>query len=110
MTNAVNLFVDETGNSTLLRSNFTRCDGRSAVFPFLVNFSALGTRGYKADSTIIPFHLRALTVLLEAMEQSSHHITDLDLRTSPGPGTKTNLLARSLKQHVAEPQTPLSFF
>jgi Ran GTPase-activating protein (RanGAP) involved in mRNA processing and transport len=84
-------------NSTLLKIDLTYCalgdDGVSILA------QSLGSRNTTLQKLILCCNAITSTgigVLLEAMEHSSHHITDLDLRRSYIEDEGASLLARSL--------------
>jgi Ran GTPase-activating protein (RanGAP) involved in mRNA processing and transport len=96
-------------NSTLLKIDLSRChlgDGDVSTLA-----QALGSRNTTLQKLSLDDNFITSTgigVLLKTMEQSSHHITDLDLRHNPIGNEGASLLARSLGRNALPNLTSLS--
>jgi Leucine-rich repeat (LRR) protein len=110
-TGAVECIADGLGsNSTLLKINLSSCDLRDGGISTLAQI--LGSRNTTLQKLTLDQNLITSTgvgVLLEAMEQGSHHITDLSLRYNATIGNEgASLLARSLGNNALPYLTHLS--
>jgi Ran GTPase-activating protein (RanGAP) involved in mRNA processing and transport len=109
---AVELIADGLGsNSTLLTIDLTGCalgdDGVSILA------QGLGSRNTTLQELILCWNAITSTgvgVLLDTMEQSSHHITDLDLLGNPIGNEGASLLARSLGNNALPSLTHLFLY
>jgi Ran GTPase-activating protein (RanGAP) involved in mRNA processing and transport len=99
MTGAVERIVDGLGsNSALLKIDLARCGSWKdrGVSIMAQTLSSRNTTLQKLSFDTNSIRSTGAGVLLEAMEQSSHHITDLDLRHNHIGDEGASLLARSL--------------
>jgi Ran GTPase-activating protein (RanGAP) involved in mRNA processing and transport len=108
---AVDRIADGLGsNSTLLKINLSGCLLRDGGMSTLAQI--LGSRNTTLQKLNLDHNVITSTgigVLLEAMEQGSHHITDLSLRYNAGIGNEgAALLARSLGNNALPCLTRLS--
>jgi Ran GTPase-activating protein (RanGAP) involved in mRNA processing and transport len=96
-------------NSTLLKIDISHCYFRDDDIYILAQ--RLGSRKTTLKKLTLGMNAITITgvgVLLEAMEQSSHRITDLDLQRNPIGNEGASLLARSLGNNALPNLTRLS--
>jgi Ran GTPase-activating protein (RanGAP) involved in mRNA processing and transport len=102
MTGAVECIVDGLGsNSTVLKIDLSHCrlgDGGVSILGLTFGFRNTTLQKLTLDNNSISS--TGVCVLLEAMEQGSHHITDLELRHNPIGNEGASLLARSLENNA----------
>jgi Leucine-rich repeat (LRR) protein len=108
---AVECIADGLGsNSTLLKINLTDCRLRDVGVSILAQ--TLGSRNTTLQKLALENNFITSTgvgVLLDTMELSRHHITDLDLRYNYTIGNEgASLLARSLENNALPNLTRLS--
>jgi hypothetical protein len=114
-TGAVECIADGLGsNSTLLKLDLSSCalsDGGVSIMA-----QSLGARKVRLEKLNLGENETGIKstgvgVLVETMEQSSHHITDLDLRCNPSIGDEgASILARSLGNDALPSLTHLSLY
>jgi Ran GTPase-activating protein (RanGAP) involved in mRNA processing and transport len=109
-TGAVESIADGLGsNSTLLKIDLTRCGlGDGGVSNLARNLGSRNTTLQKLTLGVNSITSTGVGVLVEKMEQNSHHITDLDLEDNPIGSEGASLLARSLGNNVLSKLTRLS--
>jgi Ran GTPase-activating protein (RanGAP) involved in mRNA processing and transport len=97
-TGAVECIAEGLGsNSTLLEINLSYCAlGDGGVSALARNLGSRNTTLEKLALRCNYITSTGVGVLLETMEQSSHHLTDLDLTNNPIGNEGASLLARSL--------------
>jgi Ran GTPase-activating protein (RanGAP) involved in mRNA processing and transport len=111
-TGAVECIADGLGsNSTLLKIDLTDCHLRDGGVSILAQ--TLGTRNTTLQKLALcrdGITSTGVGVLLETMEQSSHHITDLELEYNHIGNEGASLLARSLGNNALPNLTRLSLY
>jgi Leucine-rich repeat (LRR) protein len=107
---AVDCIADGLGsNSTLLKIDLSSCAMRDGAISTLAQTP--GSRNTTLQKLTLYHNVITSTgvgVLLEAMEQDSHHITDLGLRFNPIGNGGASLFARSLGNNALPYLTHLS--
>jgi Ran GTPase-activating protein (RanGAP) involved in mRNA processing and transport len=111
-TGAVDCIADGLGrNSTLQKIHLSDCalidDGVSTLAQALGFRNATLQKLALVDDSITS---TGIGVLVEMMEESSHHITDLDLSRNPIGNEGASLLARSLGNNALPSLTHLSLY
>jgi hypothetical protein len=109
-TGAVECIADGLGsNSTLLKINLSNCVlGDDSASILAQNLGSRNTTLQKLTLVSNSITSRGVGVLLEAMEQNSNHITDLDLRCNPIENAGAVLFARFLRNNALPNLTRLS--
>jgi Ran GTPase-activating protein (RanGAP) involved in mRNA processing and transport len=111
-TGAVECIAEGLGsNSTLLKIDLSSCALRDGGVSTLAQ--TLGSRNTMLQKLSLDNNCvtsTGLGVLLEMMEQSSNHITDLDLHGNPIGNGGATLIARALRNNALPNLTRLSLF
>jgi Ran GTPase-activating protein (RanGAP) involved in mRNA processing and transport len=111
-TGAIDCIAEGLGsNSTLLKINLRSCDLRDGGVSTLA--PALGSRNTTLQKVTLGMNFMTSTgvgVLLETMEQRSHHIMDLDLENNRIGNEGASLVARTLGNNALVNLTRLSLF
>jgi Ran GTPase-activating protein (RanGAP) involved in mRNA processing and transport len=109
-TGAVECIAEGLGsNSTLLKIDLTSCDlGDGGVIALARNIGSRHTTLQKLSIRNNLITSTGVGMLLDAMEQSSHHITDIDLRSNSIENEGASLLARALGKNALPNLTRLS--
>jgi Ran GTPase-activating protein (RanGAP) involved in mRNA processing and transport len=109
---AVECIADGLGsNSTLLNIDLSSCDlGDGGISTLARNIGSRNTTLQKLILGMNSITSTGVGVLLETMEQSCHHITDLDLHQNPIGNEGARLLARSLGNNALPNLTHLSLY